>query len=435
MDKKDFIFLMENLNINKQYLNTLALQTGFIKRNRSIKAHNFLSAICIESANGITSCNDIAAHMDVKSYSNVSRQAIWKKMNSSLELYLKRILALIISNKINNSLYENTTTYYKRILVQDSTIIRLPVRLFSDFSGVANAQSKVCNARIQCIYDLISEQFVYFSIDPYSKNDLSVAPLLDIQQGDLVLRDRGYLMADEIQRHLDHKAQCIFRYRFNMTLFDPITENPIDLFSELKKVKSLDKRVMLNNKSKTIVRILAQPVSKEIADKRRRKTKAESKNTPSEKLLESLSWSIYITTITDQNIDYKYIYKAYSLRWRIEIIFKCWKSNMAFNQIHNVSKTQLNILLLARFITIIIITQIVFKPCRLIVKNIFNRNLSLLKFTKYVLKNNVKAISIIKEIYDNQKDNMKNIKTLTRYCSYDKRKRENFQQAFEQAFC
>ena len=58
--------------------------------------------------------------------------------------------------------------------------------------------------------------------------------------------------------------------------------------------------LMLNNKSKTIVRILAHPVSKEIADRRRRKTKLESKNTPSEKLLESLSWSIYITTIKDR---------------------------------------------------------------------------------------------------------------------------------------
>lgn len=435
MDKKDFIFLMENLNINKEYLNTLALQTGFIKRNRSIKAHNFLSTICIESVNGITSCNDIAAHLDVKSYSNVSRQAVWKKMNSSLELYLKRILALVITNKINNSLVENSKTDYKRILVQDSTIIRLPVRLFSDFSGVANAQSKVCNARIQCVYDFISEQFVYFSIDSYSKNDLSVAPLLDIQQGDLVLRDRGYLMADEVQRHLDRKAQCIFRYRFNMSLCDPITEKPIDLFSELKKVKSLDKKVMLNNKSKTIVRILAQPVSKEIADKRRRKTKAESKNTPSQQLLASLSWSIYITTIMDQKISYEYIYRAYSLRWRIETIFKCWKSNMAFNQIHNVSKTQLSILLLARFITIIVITQIVFKPCRLIVKNVFDRSLSLLKFTKYVLNKSINLISILEEINKNTDANLNNIKLLARFCSYDKRIRNNFQECFDQAFC
>ena len=132
MDKKGLIFLMENLNISNDYLDTLASQTGFIKRNRSIEAQNFLSAICIESVNGIASCNDIAAHMEGDS--NVSRQAVWKKMNSSLELYLKRILALIITNKINNSLVEKATTDYKRILVQDSTIIRLPVKLFSEFS-------------------------------------------------------------------------------------------------------------------------------------------------------------------------------------------------------------------------------------------------------------------------------------------------------------
>ena len=85
-------------------------------------------------------------------------------------------------------------------------MIRLPIRLFSDFSGVANGQSKVCNARVQCVYDLLSEQFVSFSIDPYSKNDLTAAPELILQEGDLVLRDRGYLIIDEIQRHIDNNA-------------------------------------------------------------------------------------------------------------------------------------------------------------------------------------------------------------------------------------
>jgi hypothetical protein len=64
---------------------------------------------------------------------------------------------------------------FKRILLQDSTIIKLPLRLFEVFSGVKNAHAAVCNARIQGIYDLLSGRFIHFSIDPYSKNDQAAA--------------------------------------------------------------------------------------------------------------------------------------------------------------------------------------------------------------------------------------------------------------------
>ena len=68
---------------------------------------------------------------------------------------------------------------YKRVLVQDSTVIQLPARLFTTFSGVSNAHSNVCNARIQAVYDLVAAEFIDFSIDPYSKNDFKAAPELD----------------------------------------------------------------------------------------------------------------------------------------------------------------------------------------------------------------------------------------------------------------
>jgi hypothetical protein len=237
MKKKDFGFLLENLTINYEELIEIALGTGFVKRKRLLDPLDFLSAVCLESAMGTTSYNDIAAHIDADSGLSVSRQAIWKKVKGPCEEFLKKILAVVITNKINNDVIETIKAgnAYKRILIEDSTITRLPLRLFSDFSGVANGQSKVCNARVQCVYDLLSGQFVSFSVDPYSKNDLAAAPELVLQEGDLVLRDRGYLIIDEIQRHIDNDAHCIYRYKFNMALIDPKTEKPIDLFSLLRK--------------------------------------------------------------------------------------------------------------------------------------------------------------------------------------------------------
>lgn len=436
MRKNDFNLLIEKLSINNEKLNEIAFETGFIKRKRLIYPLDFLSAVCIESAMGIASYNDIAAHIDADSGLCVSRQAIWKKVTAPCEDFLKKILALIITNKINSVFIETikTENKYKRIIVQDSTIIRLPIELFPEFSGVANGQSKVCNARVQCVYDLLSEQFVSFSIDPYSKNDLTAAPEIILEEGDLVLRDRGYLIIDEIQRHIDNNAHCIYRYKFNMILKDHLTEKQIDLFSILKKKKPLDMKIMLNNHAKTIVRLLAYPVSKEVADNRRMKAKKENKKKPSKEYLASLSWSIYITTIIDENIRYTFIYQAYSLRWRIEIIFKCWKSNMGFSKIHNVSKIQLNVWLLARFIMIIICAQLIFRSCRLIIKTEFNSNLSLLKLTNYLLRNTIKIANIMVEINNFTQKSGECIKALAKYCTYDKRSRRNYQQKMDDLF-
>ena len=67
---------------------------------------------------------------------------------------------------------------------------------------------------------MISEQFLKFEIEPYSKNDQKAAPELELQERDLILRDRGYLTTDEIIRHIKAKADFIFRHNFKMLYLD-----------------------------------------------------------------------------------------------------------------------------------------------------------------------------------------------------------------------
>lgn len=133
-------------------------------------------------------------------------------------------------------------------------------------------------------------------------------------------------------------------------------------------------------------------------------------------------------------MDYSAIYSTYRLRWRIEIIFKCWKSNMGFSKIHNVSKLQLIVLLLARFIMIIICFQLIFSPCRTIIKKQLDKDLSLTKVTHYLVRNPNKIIDIIKELGQYPGSRVKSISILAKYCSYDKRKRLNFEQEMDKLF-
>lgn len=279
MKKRKFSELLNSINIDQVSLLDIAFETGLIKRQRLINPTDLLYAICSEATNGTASYNDIAAQIEAESGVSVSRQAVWKKATAPCEEFFKKILELTLLNKVDKLEMDSLRKLKKakRILVQDSTIIRLPVKLFEYFSGVANQNTKLCNARIQCVYDLLAEEFVSFSIDPYSKNDLSAASETVLHEDDLVLRDRGYLILDEIQRHINNKAHCIYRYKTKTIILDPKTEQPLDLLTMLEKNGNLDMEVLMNNENKTAVRIVAEPVSEKIANYRRRKAKQKKK--------------------------------------------------------------------------------------------------------------------------------------------------------------
>jgi hypothetical protein len=413
----------------------LAYESGFIKREaKKIDASFFLANMCLSAQKGSPSYNDLAARYQSVYKIAASKQAFWKKVNPNCILFFQKVLARIIKIKIStialNTLKGNIS--YKRVLVQDSTIIKLPLQLFEVFSGVSNAHTAVCNARIQGVYDLLSGNFLSFSIDPYSKNDLLAAPELDIQAEDLVLRDRGYSSYSEITRQVELGAYFIFRHKFKNTYVDRHTGQPIDLKSVLIKNHKIDRTVCLNDKNRTPVRLIAIPVKEEIATTRRMKAKQEMKgHNPPAELMFLMGWTIFITNIPQTQASAQKILSLYGLRWRIETIFKTCKYYMGFDKIHNVSESQLRCILLARFIMIVICISFIYQPYYYLSLKKHKKYLSMMKLINYLILNTeMLSKALIALFTPYQQKEILNI--FTKYCTYDGRKRLNYCQFFEE---
>jgi hypothetical protein len=423
----------------KDYLLDLAKTSGFVKRTpRKIDPCGLLASICAECLNGSPSYNDLAASMEAsRPDSGPSRQAVALRLGESFGTFIEHLLGDVIAHRLagddaSPETLEERFCGYRRVLVQDSTVIKLPGRLFKDFSGVSNGQSSVCNARIQATYDLIPSRLVGFSIDPYSKNDLAAAPELPIQEGDLVLRDRGYLTPDEVRRHRAACADCIYRHKTGTTYLDPQTLQPIDLPFLLRSRQRLDMQVLLNNPSHTPVRLLAAPVDEETANLRRMKAKRETKgHNPSKAVLELMDWTIFITTIPDALADFARILAIYGLRWRIEVIFKAWKSHMKFHLLHRVSKRQMTILLKARLLLITCATNILHGPLAAVLRSRYKRRLSLLKFMRYLSGGQLNFLRALRSLLTGDAQAHTFHKALVRYCCHDKRKRQNYCDVWE----
>lgn len=58
---------------------------------------------------------------------------------------------------------------------------------------------------------------------------------------------------------------------------------------------------------------------------------------------------------------------------------------MNLDKIHIISKTQLYVIITARFIMILICSQVIFSPCKTIIKKTLNKDLSLIKITHYLM--------------------------------------------------
>ena len=424
-----FLSCLEASGLKADDIDKLALEAEFKKRNSGkIVPSEFLALIVIAAVKGLTSFNDLAISFDSLAGISISRQAVQQRFTSELQALTEKILQHVLSNhaKKQSTTSEYRSLPFKRILIQDSTIIQLPERLFETFSGVSNGKSQVCNARIQAVYDAISGKFLSFSIDPYCKNDLVAAPELQLEKGDLALRDRGYLLYDEIARHIQVGADCIYRHKHKLIYLNPETNEPINLLAELTENGTLDMVVCLNNPERTLVRLVAAPVRDEIANIRKMKLKKEAKgHNPSAENLALQAWTIFITTISAERADFNQIFKTYSLRWRIETIFKSWKSNAKFAQIHNVSQIQLRILITARLIMIAVTMKCIFTPASQMIKDKLRRELSIIKLMRYVCCSMTNICSILEAIREKETSHA-GFKPLLNYCLYDKRKRRNF---------
>lgn len=414
--------------LSVEVIRRIAWETKFVERCwKEISPEDFVNHLCIESIKGTVSHNDLAAKIAVAEGHSASKQAYSARTDGDCVLFLKRILEEVIKtkHKTGELLKTDFAGTYKRMLIQDSTIIRLPQKLFEIFSGVKNVGASVCNARIQGVYDLVSGRFVYFSIDTYSKNDLAASHDFPLQKGDLMLRDRGYLVLDAIAEAIASEADMISRYKHKITFADPKTGKNLDLLTMLRGKRKVDMKVLAGVKEKVPVRLMALRVCEETANVRRMKAKKETKgHCLSEEVLELMSWTIFITTIGNPAFNFEVIFILYSLRWRIETIFKAWKSYLQFDKIHNVSHEQLTVLLYGRFIMICAVFVQGYDKFKSLVFSKNNKELSLMKFVRFVTRN----LTNFLESCMSMRNEIKFACIIEKYCVYETRKRETFNQ-------
>lgn len=420
-----------NQRINKLSFNKHAIASGFKKRKaQKITGKSLLISFFLIALQGKNSFQLWAEQLSSYTGILVSKQGIWKRITPALTKFLLLILHDVLRDQIRgmHQLVNQGRLKignYTRILIQDSTIIALPEWLKWCFPGNTSRGEKKSQLKIQVIYDLVSNTFVHFEITPYTTNDQSKSKnILNIAgKGDLVIRDLGYFSL-RCFKEMAKDISFVSRVRSGVKIYDIKTGEEINLLKRLKKCNRLDQWVLIGNEQKVKVRLVILPLSLEQASQKRLKAKhdRDKRLNHSAEYYKLLGYSIFITSESQSLFSAKQIANIYGLRWRIENIFKCWKSQFHLQKLIpkncQLTKERVESIIYMMLIFIILFQFTIYNYMIIQSEKIKNSFISLTKLCQYITNN-------ITRLFE------QTLRTLTPeilyYCAYDKRKdRLNF---------
>jgi hypothetical protein len=376
--------------LSSERLNSMARQAGCLERCRKIHPLALIKSLCLVTLQSACSLRMCAILLGMISGKRISKQALWKRINPQCPQFIRAALfhALLNVSKLRDHLENATFASFTRVLIQDSTQIAFPKKLANDFPGAGNQTGRpTATASIQTVYDALAETFVFFKLTPFTQNDQSAAPTIITlaRKGDLILRDLGYFGVENLHDIDRKEAYYVTRYRYGTSLFLPSGEK-LDLFKQLHGNSSLDMRVLVGNNTKLPARLVAKQVPERIANERRRKllNNRDRRRNPTKDQLALMDWEIFLTNVTEEIWDSDTVSSVYGIRWRIEIIFKSWKSHFHFTTLTNGSKAFVECLIYSRLLLITLFHSALYRSLCEQVHHATGKYLSLLKTAQFV---------------------------------------------------
>lgn len=277
-------------------------------------------------------------------HASVSKQALFQRMGHAAITFLQEVLAMVLALKFRER-SRCLSAPFGRVLIQDSTCVALPPTLRHLFPGPSNGRGESATLRIQCLYELLGEKFVGFSLSPFTRNDqaASADPLPILQPNDLLLRDLGYFSLQSFHAIEAAGAFFLSRLRYGMHLCCPKTGQTLRLRRLLRPSQTLDIEILLGREHPIRLRLLAFPLPETLANARRRRARADRdrRANHSPDYMALLGWHLFITNAPAQRLALSKATEIYRLRWRIETLFKTWKSHLGLSHLQRLGSRQL----------------------------------------------------------------------------------------------
>ncbi|MDQ0247953.1 hypothetical protein J2S09_005651 [Bacillus fengqiuensis] len=321
------------------FLEQLARETGFIRRKRKWGVREFVS-LCVFLSQQIStaSLTELCQHVYMSNHLLVSTESLNQKFNTAAVELMKRLVAhLLHKNHLERSKADIPEVWelFKRIKILDSTGFPLHPAFTRFYRGTRRSSEM----RVQLEYEVISSSLSQIELTEGIENDNTYGQqhTNTIEAGDLSIRDLGYLYFPDFKKMDEKGAYYVSRLRLNSRVYRKEGEvyQLIDIQKELAHLEEGEciewDDVYVGAEHKLPTRVVIYKLTEEEYQQRGqslKKVEQRKRKTFKKKTKERSEFSLLITNLPSTKVSASDVYKLYSIRWRIEIVFKTWKSLM-----------------------------------------------------------------------------------------------------------
>ena len=315
----------------------LARDSGLVLRaarklSPCLLLHSLLQAGSLQRA----STRHLAVFAGLQSGALLARQSVWERLREPACDFLANVLARLLKDGLPTGASSLKLPGVTRVMVADSSVVALHPRLKEVFPGSSNQAKSTAAARLQFAFDLLGGSVVHCGLHAFTRPDQAAAQDIvpALLPGDLLIRDLGYFALDAFTAITQRQSFLLSRLRMDVLLYD-MQNKPLHLLRELRRQTKRSKpgrpivlEIKAGQKHHLPLRLIAVPLPQEQANERRRRARADrdKRLNHSKEYYALLSWTLLVTNLPAESLPTEQMLRLYATRWRIENIFKAWKS-------------------------------------------------------------------------------------------------------------
>jgi hypothetical protein len=226
---------------------------------------------------------------------------------------------------------------FTAVVVQDSTLIRLPDELAATWAGYGGGRptggGTGAALKLQVGLDLRGGQLQGPTLHPGRTQDQrSALPLDPWPAGTLVLRDLGYFSLDSLAAQTAAGQWWVTRPKVNTAIGGGAGDAPQTTIAALVTgagADQLDQPIALGGRQRLPCRLVAVRLPAALAARQRRKAREEARKhgrPASAARLALADWFVVVTNVPAALASAAEVLILARVRWQIELLFKRWKS-------------------------------------------------------------------------------------------------------------
>ena len=361
-----------------------------------LNGFTFLYLLAINSDDLATeSLNDLVTKLELEYGINIKKQSLDERFNKYAVSFLKKAVGELLNKQCSKVDSLMCCDQFKRILIKDSVCFQVDASMAEFFPGCGGSGSPA-TVRIQFEYDLVSGKIVDLSLNGFTEQDAknSTMTLDVVNEGDLVIRDLAYMHITALRGILERLGDFLCRLQSNRQVYQLQDGKVVELdfarivhAMEKCEIDKIEEKVFLDKKMTLEVRLFIYLLPQDVYRERIRKATLNAKKKGrqlSKKFKARARLNLFITSASEDLINIETAWKAYTLRWQIELGFKIWKSLWKIDKVKKVKQERLECYIWAKLFVIVLSLHLLWITHGMM-RSLYGRSLSFYKAAKTMI--------------------------------------------------